>query len=103
MSHLFSQTLLTLHTYFTPQVRLQDVDKFLSCRISIHCYKFMCNLLSLFFPRILPASKEARVSVGSETSIASFTGLNRYFVLCTTESLAFGGGGHFALHIDAEL
>jgi hypothetical protein len=41
--------------------------------------------------------------VGSETSIASFTGLNRYFVLCTTESLAFGGGGHFALHIDAEL
>jgi len=31
------------------------------------------------------------------------TGLNRYFVLCTTESLAFGGGGHFALHIDAEL
>ncbi|CAK9197463.1 unnamed protein product [Sphagnum troendelagicum] len=31
------------------------------------------------------------------------TGLNRYFVLCTSESLAFGGGGHFALHIDAEL
>ncbi|KAH9575691.1 hypothetical protein CY35_01G123800 [Sphagnum magellanicum] len=31
------------------------------------------------------------------------TGLNRYFVLCTTEALAFGGGGHFALHIDAEL
>jgi hypothetical protein len=59
--------------------------------------------LSLFFRRILPACKEARVSVGSETSIASFTGLNRYFVLCTTESLAFGGGGHFALHIDAEL
>jgi hypothetical protein len=33
----------------------------------------------------------------------SWTGLNRYFVLCTTEALAFGGGGHFALHIDAEL
>eukprot|EP00246_Nothoceros_aenigmaticus_P017572 TRINITY_DN86_c0_g2_i1.p1 TRINITY_DN86_c0_g2~~TRINITY_DN86_c0_g2_i1.p1 ORF type:complete len:368 (-),score=63.36 TRINITY_DN86_c0_g2_i1:750-1853(-) len=31
------------------------------------------------------------------------TGMNRYFVLCTNESLAFGGGGHFALNLDSEL
>ncbi|XP_019459667.1 PREDICTED: oxidation resistance protein 1 isoform X2 [Lupinus angustifolius] len=31
------------------------------------------------------------------------TGVNRYFTLCTTESLAIGGGGHFALYLDGDL
>ncbi|KAE9602839.1 hypothetical protein Lal_00049813 [Lupinus albus] len=31
------------------------------------------------------------------------TGLNRYFTLCTTNSLAIGGGGHFALYLDGDL
>eukprot|EP00897_Mesotaenium_endlicherianum_P008483 jgi/Mesen1/7663/ME000400S06855 len=31
------------------------------------------------------------------------TGINRYFVLCMNEALAFGGGGHFAFRIDQEL
>ncbi|KAL3630185.1 hypothetical protein CASFOL_023169 [Castilleja foliolosa] len=31
------------------------------------------------------------------------TGINRYFVLCSTEYLAMGGGGHFALYLDGDL
>eukprot|EP01018_Ginkgo_biloba_P024144 Gb_15677 [translate_table: standard] len=31
------------------------------------------------------------------------TGANRYFVLCTSDSLALGGGGHFALYLDEDL
>nr|DAD41147.1 TPA_asm: hypothetical protein HUJ06_015470 [Nelumbo nucifera] len=31
------------------------------------------------------------------------TGLNRYFTLCSTDFLALGGGGHFALYLDGDL
>ncbi|XP_028779798.1 oxidation resistance protein 1 [Neltuma alba] len=31
------------------------------------------------------------------------TGVNRYFTLCTTDFLAVGGGGHFALYLDGDL
>ncbi|MQL70565.1 hypothetical protein Taro_002887 [Colocasia esculenta] len=31
------------------------------------------------------------------------TGANRYFTLCSTEYLALGGGGHFALYLDGDL
>lgn len=31
------------------------------------------------------------------------TGINRYFTLCSTEFLALGGGGHFALYLDGDL
>ncbi|KAK6150422.1 hypothetical protein DH2020_015354 [Rehmannia glutinosa] len=31
------------------------------------------------------------------------TGMNRYFTLCSTEYLAMGGGGHFALYLDGDL
>lgn len=31
------------------------------------------------------------------------TGANRYFVLCTRDSLAIGGGGHFALYLDEDM
>ncbi|XP_052191177.1 uncharacterized protein LOC127800545 isoform X2 [Diospyros lotus] len=31
------------------------------------------------------------------------TGINRYFTLCTTDFLALGGGGHFALYLDGDL
>ncbi|XP_048233034.1 oxidation resistance protein 1 isoform X2 [Ricinus communis] len=31
------------------------------------------------------------------------TGANRYFTLCTTDFLAIGGGGHFALYLDGDL
>jgi len=31
------------------------------------------------------------------------TGVNRYFTLCSTDSLALGGGGHFALYLDGDL
>ncbi|KAI9117045.1 hypothetical protein K1719_012044 [Acacia pycnantha] len=31
------------------------------------------------------------------------TGVNRYFTLCSTDSLAIGGGGHFALYLDGDL
>ncbi|KAL2528031.1 TLD-domain containing nucleolar protein [Forsythia ovata] len=31
------------------------------------------------------------------------TGMNRYFTLCSTEYLALGGGGHFALYLDGDL
>lgn len=31
------------------------------------------------------------------------TGVNRYFVLCSNDSLALGGGGHFALYLDGDL
>ncbi|XP_061344709.1 uncharacterized protein LOC133290610 isoform X2 [Gastrolobium bilobum] len=31
------------------------------------------------------------------------TGVNRYFTLCTTNFLAIGGGGHFALYLDGDL
>ncbi|KAG6773543.1 hypothetical protein POTOM_020828 [Populus tomentosa] len=31
------------------------------------------------------------------------TGANRYFTLCSTDFLAIGGGGHFALYLDSDL
>ncbi|OMP04102.1 TLDc [Corchorus olitorius] len=31
------------------------------------------------------------------------TGANRYFTLCSSEFLAIGGGGHFALYLDGDL
>ncbi|CAN1121738.1 Oxidation resistance protein 1 [Linum perenne] len=31
------------------------------------------------------------------------TGANRYFTLCSTDFLAVGGGGHFALYLDNDL
>ncbi|XP_014505941.1 TLD domain-containing protein 2 isoform X1 [Vigna radiata var. radiata] len=31
------------------------------------------------------------------------TGVNRYFTLCSTEFLAIGGGGHFALYLEGDL
>ncbi|XP_011014344.1 PREDICTED: oxidation resistance protein 1-like [Populus euphratica] len=31
------------------------------------------------------------------------TGANRYFTLCSTDFLAIGGGGHFALYMDSDL
>jgi len=31
------------------------------------------------------------------------TGVNRYFTLCSTDFLAIGGGGHFALYLDGDL
>ncbi|KAI3930630.1 hypothetical protein MKX01_037076 [Papaver californicum] len=31
------------------------------------------------------------------------TGANRYFTLCSTDFLALGGGGHFALYLDGDL
>ncbi|KAG6399756.1 hypothetical protein SASPL_141240 [Salvia splendens] len=31
------------------------------------------------------------------------TGKNRYFTLCSTNYLAMGGGGHFALYLDGDL
>nr|CAB3448075.1 unnamed protein product [Digitaria exilis]CAB3504528.1 unnamed protein product [Digitaria exilis] len=31
------------------------------------------------------------------------TGANNYFTVCSTEYLALGGGGHFALYLDADL
>ncbi|OAY35843.1 oxidation resistance protein 1 [Manihot esculenta] len=31
------------------------------------------------------------------------TGANRYFTLCSTDFLAIGGGGHFALYLDGDL
>ncbi|XP_074590530.1 uncharacterized protein LOC141846397 [Curcuma longa] len=31
------------------------------------------------------------------------TGRNRYFTLCSSDSLALGGGGHFALYLDGDL
>ncbi|GFP97213.1 oxidation resistance protein 1, partial [Phtheirospermum japonicum] len=31
------------------------------------------------------------------------TGMNRYFTLCSTEYLAMGGGGHFAIYLDGDL
>jgi hypothetical protein len=30
-------------------------------------------------------------------------GANRYFTLCSTDFLAIGGGGHFALYLDSDL
>ncbi|GAQ85194.1 hypothetical protein KFL_002230150 [Klebsormidium nitens] len=38
-----------------------------------------------------------------EATLYRSTGENRYFLLCTNEGLAFGGGDHFALRIDEEL
>ncbi|VFQ61957.1 unnamed protein product [Cuscuta campestris] len=31
------------------------------------------------------------------------TGVNRYYTMCSTEYLALGGGGHFALYLDGDL
>ncbi|KAI5084725.1 hypothetical protein GOP47_0000894 [Adiantum capillus-veneris] len=31
------------------------------------------------------------------------TGANRYYLLCTNDAISFGGGGHFAIHLDDTL
>ncbi|BBN13055.1 protein MpOXR3 [Marchantia polymorpha subsp. ruderalis] len=42
-------------------------------------------------------------NVAGEPKVYRSTGSNRYYVLCTDDAIAFGGGGHFALYLDAEL
>jgi hypothetical protein len=42
-------------------------------------------------------------NVGGTSQVFRPTGSNRYYVLCTNDAIAFGGGGHFALHLDSEL
>lgn len=42
-------------------------------------------------------------NVGGSPQVFRPTGANRYYVLCTNDAIAFGGGGHFALHLDSEL
>uniref|UniRef100_A0A0E0CRM6 Oxidation resistance protein 1 n=1 Tax=Oryza meridionalis TaxID=40149 RepID=A0A0E0CRM6_9ORYZ len=39
----------------------------------------------------------------SNPSIYRPTGANNYFTVCSTDYLALGGGGHFALYLDADL
>jgi hypothetical protein len=42
--------------------------------------------------------------VGSKSAyLEAYTGANRYYYLCMNDALAFGGGGHFALHVDEDL
>jgi hypothetical protein len=33
----------------------------------------------------------------------SYPGANRYYYLCLKDTLAFGGGGNFALRLDEDL
>lgn len=42
-------------------------------------------------------------NVGGVPKVFRPTGSNRYYALCTNDAIAFGGGGHFALHLDSEL
>ncbi|KAL5992386.1 hypothetical protein ACLOJK_013303 [Asimina triloba] len=35
--------------------------------------------------------------------VENYAGANRYFTLCSTDFLALGGGGHFALYLDGDL
>ncbi|KAL3691151.1 hypothetical protein R1sor_004802 [Riccia sorocarpa] len=42
-------------------------------------------------------------NVAGDPKVYRSTGSNRYYVLCTDEAIAFGGGGHFALYLDADL
>lgn len=42
-------------------------------------------------------------NVNGSSTVYHPSGMNRYYVLATTEALALGGGSHFALTLDAEL
>ncbi|XP_024518240.1 oxidation resistance protein 1-like isoform X1 [Selaginella moellendorffii] len=42
-------------------------------------------------------------TVSGAPQVFHSTGANRYYVLCTNEALALGGGGHFALYLDNDL
>lgn len=42
-------------------------------------------------------------NVSGQPIIFRPTGVNRYFTVCSTEYLALGGGGHFALYLDGDL
>lgn len=42
-------------------------------------------------------------NVSGQPVIFRPTGVNRYFTVCSTEYLALGGGGHFALYLDGDL
>ncbi|ERM95909.1 TLD domain-containing protein 2 isoform X1 [Amborella trichopoda] len=41
--------------------------------------------------------------VSSSPVVFRPTGINRYFTLCSTDFLALGGGGHFALYLEEDL
>ncbi|KAH7297251.1 hypothetical protein KP509_26G061300 [Ceratopteris richardii] len=38
-----------------------------------------------------------------EFQLYKATGVNRYYLLCTNDAISFGGGGHFAIHLDETL
>ncbi|KAK1257954.1 hypothetical protein QJS04_geneDACA022500 [Acorus gramineus] len=42
-------------------------------------------------------------NLSSHPAICRPTGANRYFTLCSSDFLALGGGGHFALYLDGDL
>lgn len=42
-------------------------------------------------------------TISGHPTIFPPTGVNRYYTMCSTEYLALGGGGHFALYLDSDL
>lgn len=42
-------------------------------------------------------------NVREDPQLFKTTGANRYYLLCTNDAISFGGGGHFALHLDDTL
>nr|GMC94721.1 oxidation resistance protein 1 [Ipomoea batatas] len=42
-------------------------------------------------------------NVSGHPTIFRPTGINRYYTMCSTEYIALGGGGHFALYLDGDL
>lgn len=39
----------------------------------------------------------------AELTFMYVSGANHYYTLCSTDFLALGGGGHFALYLDGDL
>lgn len=51
----------------------------------------------------LSTAKYVLIGISLCVELISCPGANRYFTLCSTDFLALGGGGHFALYLDGDL
>lgn len=42
-------------------------------------------------------------NLNNQLQLYKATGANRYYLLCTNDAISFGGGGHFAIHLEDTL
>eukprot|EP00850_Spirogloea_muscicola_P012349 SM000079S22467 [mRNA] locus=s79:344177:345737:- [translate_table: standard] len=77
------------------------LELFLSTGPSVQPFAATEALYDSFAPSV--TATRLQVLAAWLSMLLACAGINRYFVLCLTDTLALGGGGHFAIQLDGDL